>query len=46
MKKRYSKGEHDFIKGCTKAILQNNGELYHSLYDVNGIKRYVTHKKT
>ncbi|WNB93430.1 hypothetical protein [Bacillus sp. NEB1478] len=44
MKKRLSKGELDFIKGCTKAILKNNTDYHHWLFIVDGIKRYFTHK--
>ncbi|SFE90779.1 hypothetical protein SAMN05428981_11015 [Bacillus sp. OV194] len=43
-KRKYSKGEIDFIRGCTRAILANHGKFYHSLFDVNGVRMYVTHK--
>jgi len=44
MSKKISKGENDFIKGCTKAILENDTSLHHSLYLVGGERQYVVHK--
>ncbi|MCM3718514.1 hypothetical protein [Fictibacillus phosphorivorans] len=44
MKKRLSKGENDFIKGCMKAILQNYTSHHHWLFVVGGVKQYVSHK--
>jgi hypothetical protein len=44
MKKRLSKGENDFIKGCSRAILQNDTSHNHWLFVVGGVKQYVSHK--
>jgi hypothetical protein len=44
VKKRLSKGESDFIKGCTKAILKKEISHHHWLYVVGGVKQYVCHK--
>jgi hypothetical protein len=35
MNQRLKKGELDFIKGCTKAILKNKTDHHHWLFDVN-----------
>jgi hypothetical protein len=44
MKKNLSKGELDFIKGCSKAILKNKTVNHHWLFNVEGVKHYVTHQ--
>lgn len=42
--RKFSKGETDFINGCTKAILDNDTSREHWLFVVNGVRHYVTHK--
>jgi hypothetical protein len=44
MKKKLSKGENDFIIGCTRAILQNDTSHHHWLFVIGGVKKYVSHK--
>ncbi|MDM5338501.1 hypothetical protein QUF84_14910 [Fictibacillus enclensis] len=45
MKELVSKGEQNFIRGCTKAILTNDVDQYHWLFKVNGVKVYYVHKE-
>jgi hypothetical protein len=44
VKRKLSKGENDFIKGCTRAILNKDTSHVHWLLIVNGVRRYVSHK--
>ncbi|WP_137791836.1 hypothetical protein [Bacillus sp. E(2018)] len=44
MKKRVSKGEQDFLRGCTKAILDRDVSHVHWLVVQHGIRHYIHHQ--
>ncbi|MED1865882.1 hypothetical protein P4V41_20750 [Fictibacillus nanhaiensis] len=44
MEKRISKGEEDFIKGCTRAILDKDIKHIHWLFIMNGVRHYIAHQ--
>jgi hypothetical protein len=44
MKKRISKGEQDFLRGCTKAILERDVSHVHWLVIQNGVRHYIHHQ--
>ncbi|MGD6964406.1 hypothetical protein ACQCVB_19570 [Fictibacillus phosphorivorans] len=43
MNKRVSKGEGDFIRGCTKAILENKVDQIHWLILKDGVRHYIAY---
>jgi hypothetical protein len=45
LKRKLSKGEKDFIKGCTKAILNKDTSHVHWLFVINGVRSYISHKE-
>jgi hypothetical protein len=44
MKKRISKGEQDFLKGCTRAILERDVSHVHWLIVQKGVRHYIHHQ--
>jgi hypothetical protein len=44
MKMRISKGEQDFVKGCTRAILDRDVRHVHWLIVQNGVRHYMYHQ--
>ncbi|ANC77450.1 hypothetical protein ABE65_011835 [Fictibacillus phosphorivorans] len=44
MKKRISKGEQDFVRGCTRAILERDVSHVHWLIVQKGVRHYIHHQ--